>query len=229
MSALLETKGIKSIFHAKGMLHAVDDVSMTFERGTTVGLLENPDAESPLSAELLFIFWRVRQGRLFLKARMLPIPRQRAVQTATGHADYIPRPVFIAKPAFYCGGDPERSPVALKACHEKTVDKEIERLMDMVGLARRWRMAYPHEMDGGRRQRVCIGRTLAMNPKFIVCDEPVSALDVSIQAQVLNLLEDLQKEHDLTYMFVTHDLSVVRHISDNISHVPGPSYGDLSL
>lgn len=89
--------------------------------------------------------------------------------------------------------------------------------MDMVGIAKRLRMAYPHEMDGGRRQRVGIGRALALNPKFIVCDEPVSALDVSIQAQVINLLQDIQKEYGITYMFVTHDLSVVRHISDNIS------------
>lgn len=94
---------------------------------------------------------------------------------------------------------------------------QVTKLMDLVGIAQRLRNAYPHEMDGGRRQRVGIGRALALNPKFIVCDEPVSALDVSIQAQVLNLLMDLQKEYGLTYMFVTHDMSVVRHISHNIS------------
>ena len=88
--------------------------------------------------------------------------------------------------------------------------------MDLVGIEERLRGSYPHELDGGRRQRVGIGRALALNPKFIVCDEPVSALDVSIQAQVLNLLMDLQEQKQLTYMFVTHDLSVVRHISDNI-------------
>jgi len=95
-------------------------------------------------------------------------------------------------------------------------EEETERLMDMVGIDQRLRLSYPHELDGGRRQRVGIGRALALNPKFIVCDEPVSALDVSIQAQVLNLLQDLQREYGLTYMFVTHDLSVVRHISDGI-------------
>ena len=92
----------------------------------------------------------------------------------------------------------------------------ITQVMDMVGIASRLRLAYPHELDGGRRQRVGIARALALNPKFIVCDEPVSALDVSIQAQVLNLLQDLQKATGVTYMFITHDLSVVRHISDNI-------------
>jgi peptide/nickel transport system ATP-binding protein len=88
--------------------------------------------------------------------------------------------------------------------------------MDMVGIEKRLQMSYPHELDGGRRQRVGIGRALALNPKFVVCDEPVSALDVSIQAQILNLLMDLQDQVKLTYMFVTHDLSVVRHISKNI-------------
>ena len=88
--------------------------------------------------------------------------------------------------------------------------------MDVVGLARRYATAYPHELDGGRRQRIGIARALSVNPKFIVCDEPVSALDVSIQAQILNLLMDLQDEMGLTYMFVTHDLSVVKHISNNI-------------
>ena len=99
----------------------------------------------------------------------------------------------------------------------ESLKAETERLMDLVGIEKRFRMSYPHELDGGRRQRVGIARAIALNPKFVVCDEPVSALDVSIQAQILNLLMDLQDEYDLTYLFVTHDLSVVRHISDTIS------------
>ena len=111
-----------------------------------------------------------------------------------------------------------REPLVLAGRRSRAeTEREVERVMDLVGIAQRWRCAYPHEMDGGRRQRVCIGRALASNPEFIVCDEPVSALDVSIQAQVINLLQDLQREYGLTYMFVTHDLSVVHHISDEIS------------
>jgi peptide/nickel transport system ATP-binding protein len=111
-----------------------------------------------------------------------------------------------------------REPLVLsKRYNKQEIEQETLRLMELVGVDQRLRNAYPHELDGGRRQRVVIGRALAMNPKFIVCDEPVSALDVSIQAQVLNLLRDLQEKLDLTYMFITHDLSVVRYISDDIS------------
>jgi peptide/nickel transport system ATP-binding protein len=95
-------------------------------------------------------------------------------------------------------------------------EKRVFELMDIVGLARRFAYSYPHELDGGRRQRIGVARALSLDPKFIVCDEPVSALDVSIQAQILNLLQDLQEEKGLTYIFVTHDLSVVKHISDDI-------------
>lgn len=110
-----------------------------------------------------------------------------------------------------------REPLMLSKKYTRAqVMEEADRLMKLVGIDERLRHAYPHELDGGRRQRVGIARALALKPDFIVCDEPVSALDVSIQAQVLNLLQDLQEQQGLTYMFVTHDLSVVRHISDDI-------------
>ena len=100
--------------------------------------------------------------------------------------------------------------------NRREIDRRVKELMDTVGIASRLAYAYPHELDGGRRQRVGIARALSVNPEFIVCDEPVSSLDVSIQAQILNLMMDFQKEMGLTYMFITHDLSVVKHISDEI-------------
>ena len=103
-----------------------------------------------------------------------------------------------------------------KPNEKAAITQQVEKIMNLVGLAKRLVNTYPHELDGGRRQRIGIARALAVNPKFIVCDEPVSALDVSIQAQVLNLLHQLQKEFNLTYIFVAHDLSVVEHISDRV-------------
>lgn len=103
------------------------------------------------------------------------------------------------------------------AKNKKELDEMVFQLMEEVGLAKRLANSYPHELDGGRRQRIGIARALSLNPEFIVCDEPVSALDVSIQAQILNLLMDLQEEKNLTYMFITHDMSVVKHISDDIA------------
>ena len=110
-----------------------------------------------------------------------------------------------------------REPLVVSGRYKKNeIDDATRELMEFVGIDERLRMSYPHELDGGRRQRVGIARALALNPDFVVCDEPVSALDVSIQAQVLNLLKKLQQQKGLTYMFVTHDMSVVRHISDEI-------------
>ena len=103
-----------------------------------------------------------------------------------------------------------------KPNEKAAITQQVEKIMNLVGLAKRLVNTYPHELDGGRRQRIGIARALAVNPKFIVCDEPVSALDVSIQAQILNLMQDLQEELNLTYMFITHDLSVVRHFSNDI-------------
>ena len=118
-------------------------------------------------------------------------------------------------------GQAIKAPLLIQGIYKKSqrseLEKKVEEMMDLVGLARRFVNSYPHELDGGRRQRIGIARALSLNPKFIVCDEPVSALDVSIQAQILNLLKELQKTYGLTYIFIAHGLPTVKHISDRIA------------
>lgn len=216
---LLELKHLKKYYNTPhGKLHAVDDVNLTIHAGETVGVVGESGCgkstlgktvlrlEEPTSGEIWFDGEEISQidKRKFFELR----PKMQMI-FQDPYASLDPRMNVTAL---------IREPLLLYKMEKDkdALQKRVEELMDTVGIARRFANSYPHEMDGGRRQRVGIARALALNPKFIVCDEPVSALDVSIQAQVLNLLRDLQKEKKLTYMFITHDLSVVRHISDRI-------------
>ncbi len=219
MSALVEVKGLKRYFEtSKGTLHAVDDVTISFEKGTTMGVVGESGCgkstlgrtiihlQEPTDGQILFHGYDVTH----LSRRQLPKLRQKM--------QIIFQDPYMTLNPRYTVEETLKEPLVTSGKYEKSeLDAQIRRLMDMVGISGKLRMAYPNELSGGRRQRVGIGRALAMNPEFIICDEPVSALDVSIQAQIINLLEDLQKEFGLTYMFVTHDLSVVRHISHYIS------------
>ncbi|MDR1573777.1 MAG: ATP-binding cassette domain-containing protein [Clostridiales Family XIII bacterium] len=219
MDALVEIRRLKKYFDTpRGQLHAVDDVTMSFEKGTTMGVVgESGCGKSTLGRTIIHLL-ESTDGNIFFEGR--DVTRLNSSQLTKLRHDMqiiFQDPFSSLNPRYTVEDTLKETLLRSKRATRKTLDGEIIKLMDMVGIARRLRMAYPHEMDGGRRQRVCIGRALSMDPKFIVCDEPVSALDVSIQAQVLNLLQDLQTEHGLTYMFVTHDLSVVRHMSKNIS------------
>ena len=219
MSALVEIKGLKKYFDVSGgQLHAVDDVTMRFEEGTTMGVVgESGCGKSTLGRTIIHLL-EPTGGQILYQGRDITKVSPRELTRLREDLQIIFQDPFSSlNPRFTV--EDTLSEVLLRSggATKATLDLKIIELMDLVGIARRLRMAYPHEMDGGRRQRVAVGRALAMNPKFIVCDEPVSALDVSIQAQVLNLLQDLQEEYKLTYMFVTHDLSVVRFISRDIS------------
>lgn len=219
MAALVEIQGLKKYFETPGgMLHAVDDVTMSFERGKTMGVVgESGCGKSTLGRTIIHLL-ESTGGSIYYEGKDVTHLRPRQLKELRKNMQIIFQDPFSSvNPRFTVEDTLKEVLLRSGQATRATVNDEITKLMDMVGIARRLRLSYPHEMDGGRRQRVCIARALAMDPKFIVCDEPVSALDVSIQAQVLNLLQDLQAERGLTYMFVTHDLSVVRYISNTIS------------
>lgn len=217
--ALVEIKGLKKYFGTPGgQLHAVDDVNMKFEEGTTMGVVgESGCGKSTLGRTIIHLL-EPTDGQIFYQGEDITKVNSRKLGKLRQDMQIIFQDPFSSLNPRFTVEDTLKEPLRISGRFSRSdLQKEVTRLMDMVGIARRLRMAYPHEMDGGRRQRVAVGRALAMEPKFIVCDEPVSALDVSIQAQVLNLLQDLQDEYKLTYMFVTHDLSVVKFISKDIS------------
>ena len=218
-SPLLEVSHLKKYFKTPaGMLHAVDDVSFTLDAGKTLGVVgESGCGKSTLGRTILGLAPATGGEVRFEGRDIVNLTRRQRRQLYKEMQLVVQDPYSSLNPRF-CVFDLIAEPLKVyKACPSReALHQRVEELMDTVGLARRLAYAYPHELDGGRRQRIGIARALAMEPKFIVCDEPVSALDVSIQAQILNLLQDLQDQHGLAYMFITHDLSVVRYISDDI-------------
>jgi oligopeptide/dipeptide ABC transporter ATP-binding protein len=218
MTALVEVRNLKKYFETpRGMLHAVDDVSFKIEKGKTMGVVgESGCGKSTLGRTIIHLL-ESTDGKIFFEGEDITMVKARKLKKLRENMKIIFQDPFSSLNPRMTVEQTITEPLLISGRYSrKARQEEADRLMNMVGIDQRLRLAYPHELDGGRRQRVGIARALALNPKFIVCDEPVSALDVSIQAQVLNLLQDLQKNFDLTYMFVTHDLSVVRHISDDI-------------
>lgn len=218
MSALVEVKNLKKYFPtAKGTLHAVDDVTLSIGEGRTMGVVgESGCGKSTLGRTIIHLQDSTDGQILFGGEDITHVHGKRLKELRQSMQIIFQDPYSSLNPRMTVE-DSIQEPMKLSKRFKKSeLAQETERLMELVGIDKRMRKAYPHELDGGRRQRVCIARALAMNPKFIVCDEPVSALDVSIQAQILNLLQDLQKSEKLTYLFVTHDMSVVRHLSDDI-------------
>jgi oligopeptide/dipeptide ABC transporter ATP-binding protein len=216
---LVEVRNLKKYFSTKsGMLHAVDNVSFKLEQGKTLGVVgESGCGKSTLGRVILHLLERTG-GQIFFEGQDISSPSKQQLKELRKNMQMIFQDPFSSiNPRQQVGEIIGEPLVIYKACKsKKEYRKRVKQLMETVGLAERLENSYPHELDGGRRQRIGIARALALNPKFIVCDEPVSALDVSIQAQILNLLKSLQKELGLTYIFITHDLSVVRHISDEI-------------
>lgn len=220
MAPLIETRNLKKYFPtASGLLHAVDGVNLSIGRGKTLGVVGESGCGKSTLGRLVVCLLEATGGEVLYDGKnilnygeeqMLQMRRHIQMIFQDPYASLNPRMTvseIIAEPIQVCRTIQGRDAI---------MDKVYE-LMDTVGLADRFVNTYPHELDGGRRQRIGIARALALDPEFIVCDEPVSALDVSIQAQVLNLLMDLQEERGLAYMFITHNLSVVAHISNEIA------------
>ena len=218
MATLLEIRNLKKYFKTKyGMLHAVDDVTFSLDAHKTLGVVGESGCGKTTLGRTILHLTEPTSGQILFGGQDISAPTKNELFELRKRMQIIfqdplsslnPRMSLsesIMEPLVLCGGIPKAD-----------MQNEVRKMMDTVGIALRFEHAYPHELDGGTRQRIGIARALILKPEFIVCDEPVSALDVSIQAQIINLLLDLQEEYGLAYMFVTHDLSVVKYISDDI-------------
>ncbi len=221
MENLIEVKNLKKYFSTpRGTLHAVDNVTFDIERGKTIGIVgESGCGKSTLGKTLMRLHDPTEGQIIYNGTDIANMSRKEFKQRYRSNIQMI-----FQDP--YASLDPRMNVLQLieepirvnnRSLGKEEVAGRARQMMELVGLAKRLEGVYPHELDGGRRQRIGVARALSLNPDFVVCDEPVSALDVSIQAQILNLLQDLQAERGLTYMFITHDMSVVKHISDDIA------------
>ena len=217
---ILEVKHLKKYFNTpKGLLHAVDDVNFTLERGKTLGIVGESGCGKSTTGRSILRLIEPTSGEVIFDGEDVCKKNKNELRL-------LRRDMQLIFQDPYASLDPRKTvseiiaePLKLQKLitDPKARMDRVRELMQVVGLADRLINTYPHELDGGRRQRIGIARALAVDPEFIVCDEPVSALDVSIQAQVVNMFEDLQKQMGLTYIFITHDLSVVNHFADDIA------------
>lgn len=218
---LLRIKHLKKYFPTpNGLLYAVDDVNFSISKGETLGVVgESGCGKSTLGRCILRLIEPTDGEVIYQGENIVGCSKEKMKELRKELQIIFQDPYESLNPRMTVSQAIQASLIIqkiYKASDRVGLEKKTHEMMDLVGLARRVANSYPHELDGGRRQRIGIARALALNPKFIVCDEPVSALDVSIQAQVLNLMQDLQQQLGLTYMFITHDLSVVKHLSSSI-------------
>ncbi|MFZ3579319.1 ABC transporter ATP-binding protein [Virgibacillus sp. DJP39] len=226
MTNLLEVKNLKkhfplktdSIFsREKPVLKAVDGISFAIKAGETLGLVGESGCGKSTAGRILLKLVEPTDGEIFFKGenityfkgeRLRKLRREMQIIFQDPYASLNPRKTIEQTIT---------EPLKIFGFNKRERTKKLDRLLDVVGLSSYHKQRYPHEFSGGQRQRIGIARSLALEPELVICDEPVSALDVSIQAQVINLMEDLQDEFDLTYLFIAHDLSVVNHISDRVA------------
>lgn len=225
----METKALLQVEHLKkyfkvgktSLLHAVDDVSFSLNKGETLGVVGESGCGKTTLGRTILRLQDPTDGKIVFdgqditkcsKNEMKNLRKDMQIIFQDPYSSLNPR--MTIKEAI---AEPLIVQKVLRSLDKSEIEKTVYDIMDRVGLSRRLINSYPHELDGGRRQRIGVARAIVLKPKFIVCDEPVSALDVSIQAQVLNLMQDLQRDMGLTYMFITHDLSVVKHLSTDIA------------
>lgn len=217
---LIQTVELKKHFKTpKGMLHAVDGVNLSIDRKKTLGIVGESGCGKSTLGRLILRLLDATEGQVLYKGENILKYSSREVKGLRKKLQMIFQDPYASINPRMTVGQIIAEPLLINKIYgsRRQVDDRVAELMDIVGLAPRLVNTYPHELDGGRRQRIGVARALSVNPEFIVCDEPVSALDVSIQAQILNLMMDLQDSMGLTYLFITHDLSVVKHISDEIA------------
>ena len=218
MATMLEVSNLKKYFDTKkGKLHAVDDISFSIRSGETLGVVgESGCGKSTLGRTVLRLI-EPTSGEVLLDGNDVTKMNAKELDLCRKDMQIIFQDPFSSLNPRMTVGQIISEPFLIDGSLGKAeIQKIVLQLMETVGLSKRLYFTYPHELDGGRRQRIGIARALALEPKFIVCDEPVSALDVSIQAQILNLMINLQEQRQLSYMFITHDLSVVRFVSQHI-------------
>ena len=219
MENLLEVKNLKKYFKTPhGDLHAIDDVTFSLKKGQTLGVVGESGCGKSTLGNVIIGLLPATSGEVYFNGREITGLKSGERRDLLMEMQLIFQDPFSSLNPRMCVSqliaEPLKNFGICKSKHD--LNRRVTELMDFAGLAERLRFSYPHELDGGRRQRIGIARALALDPSFIICDEPVSALDVSIQAQILNLMMDIQEAKGLTYMFITHDLSVVKHISSEI-------------
>ena len=224
---MAETNEILRVEHLKkyfdtpaGTLHAVDDITFSLDRGRTLGVVGGSGCGKSTMGRAILRLHEPTSGKVWFEGQDILSYDKKRLKALRKDMQIIFQDPFASLNPRMTVAEAIAAPLVVQNVYsrrdKKGLRKKVAEFMDLVGLAPRLVNTYPHELDGGRRQRIGIARALALSPKFIVCDEPVSALDVSIQAQILNLMQDLQDRLGLTYLFITHDLSVVKFFSDDI-------------